>query len=102
MIAVLGGLVVGIGLVLVPLPGPGWLIVFAGLAIWALEFEWAKGLHGFARSRVSAWTKWYAKQRWPVRILVGFATIVLVLAIVVGATYVSLGPDAFRWIGLTS
>ena len=29
------------GLALVPLPGPGWLIVIAGIAIWASEFEQA-------------------------------------------------------------
>src|SRR5689334_2287138 len=38
IIGLLGGLVVLAGLVLIPLPGPGWLIVFAGLGIWAIEF----------------------------------------------------------------
>lgn len=31
-----------LGIVLIPLPGPGLLICFAGLFILALEFEWAK------------------------------------------------------------
>lgn len=39
---VLGFLVVVIGLILVPLPGPGWLVVFAGLAILSIEFVWAQ------------------------------------------------------------
>jgi uncharacterized protein (TIGR02611 family) len=28
----------------VPLPGPGWAIVFVGLGMLALEFEWAEKL----------------------------------------------------------
>ena len=35
LIGIVGGLVVIIGLVLVPLPGPGWLVVFIGLTILA-------------------------------------------------------------------
>ncbi len=31
-----------IGVILVPLPGPGLLIMFAGLFIISLEFDWAK------------------------------------------------------------
>ncbi|MFD8284483.1 TIGR02611 family protein [Streptomyces sp. SID8361] len=41
--------VVGVGIVLLPLPGPGWLVIFAGMAIWATEFVWAQ--------LVLAWTK---------------------------------------------
>lgn len=32
------------GLALVPLPGPGWAIVFVGLGMLALEFKWAESL----------------------------------------------------------
>ena len=42
------GLVV-LGLILVPLPGPGWAIVFGGLALLATEFVWAERLLGFAK-----------------------------------------------------
>ena len=38
VIGVVGTLVVLVGLVLVPLPGPGWLIVIFGLGILAIEF----------------------------------------------------------------
>jgi len=97
-ISVLGGAVVVLGLLLVPLPGPGWLIVFAGLAIWSVEFHWAKRLNRWVRTQVSAWTRWYRAQTWPIRIVVGAATGILVLAIIAGATYVSVGPEAFTWI----
>lgn len=42
VIAVVGGFVTIVGLILIPLPGPGFLIVFAGVFILSLEFEWFK------------------------------------------------------------
>jgi len=51
-ITVIGFLVVLIGLILIPLPGPGWLIVFAGLAILAREYVWAERLLNHAKRRV--------------------------------------------------
>lgn len=33
---------VAVGIALIPLPGPGLLVVAAGLAILSLEFEWAR------------------------------------------------------------
>jgi hypothetical protein len=50
-ITVAGFLVILIGLVLIPLPGPGWLIVFAGLAILAREYVWAERLLREAKRR---------------------------------------------------
>jgi len=38
LITLAGVLVIIVGLILVPLPGPGWLIVFFGLSILGLEF----------------------------------------------------------------
>lgn len=42
VVFVVGVSVVVVGLILVPLPGPGWAIVFAGFAILATEFTWAE------------------------------------------------------------
>ena len=39
---VFGSGVVALGLVLIPLPGPGLLVVILGLAILASEFIWAQ------------------------------------------------------------
>ena len=50
-VALVGGIVVITGVVLMPLPGPGMLIVLAGLAILATQFEWAQELLDRARSR---------------------------------------------------
>src|SRR4051812_34935719 len=70
-IGVLGGLVVVIGIILIPFPGPGWAIVILGLAILSLEFAWAKRLLDFTKRHVQSWTHWIARQSWPVRCLVG-------------------------------
>lgn len=42
--AVGGFLVVLVGIIMIPLPGPGLLVVAVGLAILALEFAWAEHL----------------------------------------------------------
>ncbi len=52
VIAVIGLLVVILGIILIPLPGPGLLVVFAGLLILSIEFEWARKHRDNARSRL--------------------------------------------------
>ncbi len=84
-VAVLGVAVLVIGVVLLPLPGPGWLIIFAGLGILASEFDWAARLLRFARAKVSAWTDWVATQSRPVQALIGLAGLALLAALVAAA-----------------
>ena len=62
LIGIAGGLVVLIGLMLVPYPGPGWLIVFAGLAILATEFEFASKVLDYAKGKYDAWSAWLKRQ----------------------------------------
>jgi uncharacterized protein (TIGR02611 family) len=42
VVGVIGGTVLLIGVLLLVLPGPAFLVIPAGLAILALEFRWAK------------------------------------------------------------
>lgn len=42
LIAIFGVFVIIIGIILLPLPGPGMLVIVAGLLILSSEFEWAK------------------------------------------------------------
>jgi uncharacterized protein (TIGR02611 family) len=78
----IGGLViVVVGLIMVPFPGPGWLVVFIGLGVWASEFEWAKRLLHRARAVLEAWTHWLGPQSWWVQALVLLLTIAAVVAI---------------------
>ena len=61
-IAVSGGFVVLLGIVLIPYPGPGWLIVFSGLAILSTEFDFAKRMLHFARGKYDNWVSWLKRQ----------------------------------------
>lgn len=54
----LGGILIIGGLILVPLPGPGWLVVFMGLAVLASEFEPAHQLLEFGKDRLRRWDAW--------------------------------------------
>ncbi|MBB6474784.1 TIGR02611 family protein [Sphaerisporangium rubeum] len=93
VVGVLGTALVVTGLVLVPLPGPGWLIVFAGLAVLATEFEWAHRLLQFAKRTVSAWTDWLMRQNWLVRVLVAAVTLAFAAVLVWLMLKLSLGVD---------
>jgi uncharacterized protein (TIGR02611 family) len=84
LVGVIGAVVTVGGLVAVPLPGPGWLIVFVGLAILASEFTWAQRLLDFGRDRLRAWTHWLMRQRVWVRVLVAALTAGFVCCVVVG------------------
>jgi hypothetical protein len=42
VVALMGGTVLLVGLALIVLPGPAFLLIPAGLAILAIEFAWAK------------------------------------------------------------
>ncbi|MFK0283578.1 TIGR02611 family protein [Streptomyces sp. NPDC090499] len=50
---VIGLAVVAVGVVLLPLPGPGWVIIFAGMAIWATEFVWAQLVLRWTKRKVT-------------------------------------------------
>ena len=63
IVAVLGGTIAILGLLLVPLPGPGWLIVFFGLAILGTEFAWAKRLTAFTTWQLARFWAWWQARR---------------------------------------
>lgn len=81
LVFVAGLAVVVLGIALVPLPGPGWVIVFLGLAIWGSEFRTAQRLLGFVRGKVRGWTAWTAEQSLWVKALVGLGTLALLLGV---------------------
>ena len=51
MVGLTGAVVLAGGILAIPYPGPGWAIVFVGLAILASEFAWAHHTLRFAKSR---------------------------------------------------
>ena len=63
-IAIAGLIVVIGGLILVPLPGPGWLIVFLGIGILGLEFPAANRLNAWIKMKLAKfWAWWKARKR---------------------------------------
>jgi uncharacterized protein (TIGR02611 family) len=78
-IGVVGGLVLLAGVVMIPYPGPGWLVVFAGLAILATEFTWAERVLGYAKHRYDGWNAWLRRQRPAVKAAVWLATAAIVV-----------------------
>jgi len=52
-VTVVGFAVVGLGIIAIPLPGPGFLIVVAGLAILATEYVWARNALEKAKGRAA-------------------------------------------------
>ncbi len=96
VVGITGFAVVALGLALVPLPGPGWLIVIVGLSIWAIEYAWARHLLRFTRRQLQAWTRWIAQRSWPVRILVGLVGLVFVTVVVWASLKFSLGIDLIQ------
>jgi uncharacterized protein (TIGR02611 family) len=55
--------VVVTGVILLPLPGPGWVIIFGGMAIWATEFVWAQLVMRWTRRKLRAFTAWARRRR---------------------------------------
>ena len=82
-VGVVGGLVVLAGLATIPLPGPGWLTVIAGLFVLATEFTWAERLLEFTKRHVKRWTDWITRQRMWVRVLISLATAAFVYGVLV-------------------
>jgi uncharacterized protein (TIGR02611 family) len=92
-VGIAGLLVVAVGAALIPLPGPGWLIVLGGIGIWAIEFSWARRLLQFTRRNLRKWTSWIGRQSWPVRLLIGLVGMIFVGAVVWLTVRFSFGID---------
>lgn len=98
---ILGLVVVIGGALLIPFPGPGWLIVIGGLAIWATEFEKAKRVLELVKRNVRAWEQWVKRQSLIVKSLVGVVGMVFV-AVVLWLTFHFSGIPGFLPDGLES
>jgi uncharacterized protein (TIGR02611 family) len=91
IVATIGTVVVIVGIILIPFPGPGWLIVLAGLAILAAEFVWAQRLLKYTRSQLETWWHWLGRQHILIRVLVGAASLAFVTGVVLLSLRISLG-----------
>ena len=91
-VGVIGGLIVAFGLVTIPLPGPGWLTVIAGLFVLATEFVWAERLLEFTKKHVKRWTDWVAARPVSVRLLIAVLTAAFVYGVLVAVLHVTGVP----------
>lgn len=80
LIGIVGGVVLVAGIIMIPYPGPGWVVVFIGLAILAQEFEWAERALHFARGKYDQWLEWVRRQHWSVKALLFCLTSIVVIA----------------------
>ena len=62
-IAVVGFTVLLVGVAMIVLPGPAFIVIPAGLAILAIEFAWAKRLLIRAKERGSGFLRWHRERR---------------------------------------
>ncbi|WIB35712.1 TIGR02611 family protein [Curtobacterium sp. MCJR17_043] len=58
LVGIVGGLIVVVGLALVPLPGPGWLVVFIGLTVLASEFHFFHRIITWLRAKLHRFWDW--------------------------------------------
>jgi uncharacterized protein (TIGR02611 family) len=78
VVGIVGLAVLGVGILAIPYPGPGWAIVFIGLAILATEFTWARLALKFTRERYGQVMAWFKRQgRWVQALGVAFTAAVV-------------------------
>lgn len=68
LVGVIGGLMLAAGLVMIPYPGPGWLVVFTALAVLGTEFSWARRMLHYARVQYDHWDSWIRRRNPLVRL----------------------------------
>ncbi|WP_082949744.1 TIGR02611 family protein [Mycobacterium sp. ACS4331] len=104
VVGVVGLLVLGIGILAIPYPGPGWAIVFVGLGILASEFDWARRLLDWVRVRYNRFMAWFWLQGWWVKAfgVVFTAAVVLATLWVLGAAGWTAGLVGIDWPWLKS
>lgn len=86
-VTVAGVAVIAVGIVLLPLPGPGWLIIFAGLGLLGTEYAWARRLLTWLRDIVLRWTRWATRQNTLVRIGLVIVSLLFLAGVAVGCWY---------------
>ena len=92
-----GVALLGAGLAMVVLPGPGILVVVAGLAVLATEFAWAERALDRTRSTATTATNKLATNRTGRTMLALSAS-----ALIVGGATVVAAVDGHRWLGITT
>lgn len=98
-VGVVGAAIIVLGALLLPLPGPGWVIIFLGLGVLASEFAWAKRLLRYVHRQVTVWTTWLRRRSLAVRGLFGLACAAVVVGCLGGYLAWRGVPDWLPFIG---
>jgi len=80
VVGVVGLVVLVVGILAIPYPGPGWAIVFIGLGILATEFDWARRLLAYAKERYDKAMDLFHDQHIAIQVLGGIFTALIVVA----------------------
>ena len=75
-VGVSGSAIVVVGLILVPLPGPGWAIALAGVALLGTEFSWAERLVREVQRRLAPAAELLRHVPRPWRVAAAYAAVV--------------------------
>lgn len=63
LVGIIGFTIVTVGVLMIPLPGPGWLVVFLGLAVLGTEFHFARRLTGWLRKQLAKFWTWWRERK---------------------------------------
>ena len=74
----LGWAVLLLGMVMIPYPGPGWIVVFIGLSILAREFTWAYRIERYGKRRFHDWESWLRRQPLYIKLLFGVLSLLTI------------------------
>ena len=90
-VALVGGVVILAGLVLIPTPAPeGWLILIAGVAILSTEFSFAKRLMQRIRRIRQKFTNWLHQQPKFLQTILNTAGLLMLIGVVVLAVWLTV------------
>jgi hypothetical protein len=82
-VAVLGGLLTLAGIALLVLPGPGFVLVAAGLAVLATQFEWARRPLDYAKGKAEDGVHEVGRSWWRAALAVVFALALAAVGVLV-------------------
>lgn len=104
VVGVVGTLVLIVGIITIPYPGPGWAIVFLGLGILATEFRAAQRVLHWVRIRYDKVMAWFGRQHIVVKALSAAftAAVVVVTLWLFGALGLVAGWVGIDWPWLKS
>ncbi len=65
---VVGLAIILVGIPMVPLTGPGWVVIFIGLFLWSTEFMWARRITQFVKAEVKTFDLWARVLPWKAKV----------------------------------